>query len=67
MRSGICDAKFGNIYRWDGDALHLVATHNTPPPSQKPAGAHRFVQVRNPYGSHGGEQKRWFTSPICGG
>ena len=27
----ICDAKFGNIYRWDGDALHLVAAHNTPP------------------------------------
>ena len=27
----ICDAKFGNIHRWDGDALHLVATHNTPP------------------------------------
>ena len=27
----ICDAKFGNIYRWDGDALLLVATHNTPP------------------------------------
>ena len=27
---GICDAKFGNIYRWDGDALHLVASHNTP-------------------------------------
>ena len=26
----ICDAKFGNIYRWDGDALHLVATENTP-------------------------------------
>ena len=26
----ICDAKFGNIYRWDGNALHLVATHNTP-------------------------------------
>jgi hypothetical protein len=26
----ICDAKFGNIYRWDGDALHLVASHNTP-------------------------------------
>jgi GAF domain-containing protein len=25
-----CDAKFGNIYRWDGDALHLAATHNTP-------------------------------------
>jgi GAF domain-containing protein len=27
----ICDANFGNIYRWDGDALHLVATCNTPP------------------------------------
>jgi GAF domain-containing protein len=27
----ICDAAFGNIYRWDGEALHLVATHNTPP------------------------------------
>ena len=27
----ICDAKFGNIHRWDGDALHLVAAHNTPP------------------------------------
>ena len=27
----ICDAKFGTIYRWDGEALHLVATHNLPP------------------------------------
>ena len=27
----ICDAKFGNIHRWDGDALHLVASHNFPP------------------------------------
>ena len=26
----ICDAKFGNIYRWDGDALRLAAAHNTP-------------------------------------
>jgi GAF domain-containing protein len=26
----ICDANFGNIYRWDGDALHIVATHKTP-------------------------------------
>src|SRR5215475_12496432 len=26
----ICDANFGNIYRWDGDALHLTATHDTP-------------------------------------
>ena len=27
----VCDAKFGNIYRWDREALHLLATHNTPP------------------------------------
>ena len=27
----ICGAKFGNIAQWDGEVLHLVATHNTPP------------------------------------
>ena len=27
----ICDAKFGNVYLWDGDVLRLVAAHNTPP------------------------------------
>ena len=27
----ICDATFGNIYRWDGELLHLLAAHNTPP------------------------------------
>ena len=26
----ICDANFGNVYLWDGDAFHLVAAHNTP-------------------------------------
>jgi C4-dicarboxylate-specific signal transduction histidine kinase len=26
----ICDANFGNIYRYDGERLHLVAWHNTP-------------------------------------
>jgi signal transduction histidine kinase len=26
----ICEANFGNIYRWDNDALHLAAAHNTP-------------------------------------
>jgi GAF domain-containing protein len=26
----ICDAKFGNIYRWDGEALNIVASLNTP-------------------------------------
>jgi len=27
----ICEAKAGNIYRWDGEVLRLVASHNTPP------------------------------------
>jgi GAF domain-containing protein len=27
----ICDATFGNIYRWDGETLHLVAAYDTPP------------------------------------
>jgi GAF domain-containing protein len=26
----ICEANFGNVYLWDGDAFHLVAAHNTP-------------------------------------
>src|SRR5262249_53665464 len=25
----ICDAKFGNIYRWDGETFRLLAAHNT--------------------------------------
>ena len=27
----ICDAEFGNIYRREGQFLHLAAAHNTPP------------------------------------
>jgi GAF domain-containing protein len=27
----ICDATFGNIYRWDGELFHLLAAFNTPP------------------------------------
>ena len=27
----ICHAKFGIIYRWDGEALHVLSAHNTPP------------------------------------
>ena len=53
----ICDAKFGNIYRWDGDALHLVATHNTPPAF---AEARRRSPLRpnpeKPYRSHVSDQ-----------
>jgi two-component system NtrC family sensor kinase len=27
----ICDATFGNIFRWDGEAFQLTAAHKTPP------------------------------------
>ena len=27
----MCAATFGNIYRWDGEAFSLLATHKTPP------------------------------------
>ena len=26
----ICEANFGNVYLWNGDAFHLVAANNTP-------------------------------------
>ena len=48
----ICDGQFGNIYRWDGEALHAVASHNTPSPltsrccSYERANAFLFVPVR---------------------
>ena len=36
-------AKFGGIYRWDGNAFSLVATHNVPPAY---AEARRFSPFR---------------------
>ena len=39
----ICGAKFGNIHRWDGDVLRLVATHNTPP---------AYAEIRKRYPFH---------------
>ena len=42
----LCDAKFGSINRWDGEALHLVGRTTCRPPSRSFAGAPRFVQVR---------------------
>jgi hypothetical protein len=40
----LCRAKFGNIYRWDGEALHILASHNTPPAST-PSGAHLIALI----------------------
>jgi GAF domain-containing protein len=33
----MCDANFGNIFRWDGDVLNLATTYNTP---------HAFFELR---------------------
>jgi transcriptional regulator with GAF, ATPase, and Fis domain len=61
----ICDANFGNIYRWDGDALHLVATQNAPP---------AFAEARRLSASHPSPktptgrviaEKRRSTPPTC--
>jgi GAF domain-containing protein/HAMP domain-containing protein len=38
----ICGANFGNIYRWENDALHLVASHNVPPAYAKIRGGAPF-------------------------
>ena len=56
---------FGNIFRWDGEALHLVATRNAPP---------AFAEARKPldtssrfdfaYWSHVARRKPRFTSPM---
>ena len=40
----ICDAKFGSIYRMDGDTIRLVATHADVPAAY--AGARRFAPFR---------------------
>ena len=61
----ICDAKFGNIYRWDGDALHLVAARNTPPAfAPKHAGARRIVPIRRLLPAACWRPRRPFTSSI---
>jgi GAF domain-containing protein len=43
----ICDATFGNIYRWNGEVLHLVASHNTAP---------AFIEARTSKGTQYGPQ-----------
>ena len=42
----ICDAKFGTIYRWDGEALHLIAAHNVPPAFAESRRRRRSVPIR---------------------
>ena len=50
--------RFGDIYRWDDDTLHLVANHNTPPAFAEDAGGHlsRPGSAAQSWWSHGGDQ-----------
>ena len=60
----ICDAEFGNIHRWDGNALHLMATHNTPPAFAEYRGRSPWhPKPRNAVGRTIAT-KKCFTSPI---
>jgi GAF domain-containing protein len=46
----ICDATFGNIYRWDGEALYVVATTRNTPLAYAEARRHRrFVPIRTTF------------------
>ena len=47
----ICDADIGLINRWDGDALHLVETHNMP---------HTFIGLRRQSGDQAPYSHRRF-------
>jgi GAF domain-containing protein len=45
----ICDAKFGNIYRWENDTLRFAAAHNIPTAYTKARRSARFDPAsRNP-------------------
>ena len=47
----ICDATSATSIRWDGDALRIVATHNTPPAfAEARRRAPYSILVRNPVG-----------------
>ena len=47
----ICDAKFGNIYLWDGDAVKIVASHKTPPAFAEARGRSSFrASQKSPMG-----------------
>ena len=48
----ISEANFGNIFRWDGNALRLVATHNTPPAFTANRRRCHFVRTRKSYWRH---------------
>ena len=61
----ICDAKFGNIYRWDGDGFaHRRDAQHTTCLRRGHAGVRRIRPARKSCSVAWWRPKRWFTSPM---
>ena len=64
----ICDAKFGTINRWDGEALHLVATHDTTACLRRVSQAYTFSSGSGKsYQSHADDQNDHSRPGSCSG
>ena len=59
----ICDAKFGNIYRWDGEPFISLQRTTRRLLRRSTLGIRRFVPVRKTPRSHGSDQSSRSTSP----
>ena len=53
---GICDAKFGNIFRWDGGACNSLRRIIRRLPLPRHASTHSTTPIRRLWRSHGGDQ-----------
>jgi two-component system, NtrC family, sensor kinase len=59
----ICEANFGNVYLWDGDAFHLVAAHNTPLAFADTRKRAPFAQIQVIHSGVWQKPNKYFTSP----
>ena len=62
-----CDAKFGNIFRWDADGLHLVATHNTSPAFADTRRSRYLPSPKTPFGRMLAVIRRAIFDPLSRG
>jgi GAF domain len=57
----VCEATFGNIYRWDGEAFYLLATKNTPQALaeyRRSAGIDRMRRIGEKRSRQSGQKRR---------
>jgi hypothetical protein len=59
----VCEASMGAIYRWDGEGLHLVATHNMAPGTLKRSDVRHFDPHRTDMCGALWKPKQFSTSP----